>query len=721
MTTTTNMKRILLLTALLLVPFRVPNVSGEVKVPENFVLVKAGTTTANNGGITLPYDNLVGKYEVTCAEYDAFCAATRRRKAEDPQDWGRGNLPVTGVSWIDAVEYANWLSQKEGLEPAYGKNEAAPGGYSLKDLPEKLAGYRLLTGYEWEFAARGGAAGKGTMFAGSDTLTDVGWFNGNSGGKPHPVGSLAPNELGLHDMSGNVGEWVNTRNKFLATTEAYRGYRGGSWYQSDKGCRVGFAACNDPKTKVGGLGFRIVRTLMVKPAPAKKQYARREVGDSKNTVVALALATRSETPERAEIAKEALSLLNPQGTIDLTKECSLFEFINDPGPAGYKGGRMPADKHLVLESLRGAITEKELDGLKKNYLDYETPTTNWVNYHFRRWYVPFMGEWIYERVGPADKMKVLNKMIEMGRSVLAHRNERFGKFLTQFGDASPAWPHFRHARVTSEYYLEQPVGISDFGYTSWASIPAKIIAANPQIWNDQYQGKTYRMIADEFVVDSLVTLDYCLDKFLNRDQMLYMPSPKVQPLELPAVIPGWNRAFKMMVSTVPLIEALETLKIHPEKKELMDRANASMIDEFWKYGRTRTVNGKTVYDYPARLDVGYHSTDTGHASYDSCCLQVLYRCDRYNIHREQLEQYANTLAEVVCLGSGKFKQRFDGEDKGGFNPGLQGLEGLMFYAEFRPELHGLLVEHVWNTICKKGEAPDSMAVWEILKLKENAP
>ena len=74
MTTTTNMKRILLLTALLLVPlgFRVPNVGAEVKVPENFVLVKAGTTTANNGGITLPYDNLVGKYEVTCGSTTRF-------------------------------------------------------------------------------------------------------------------------------------------------------------------------------------------------------------------------------------------------------------------------------------------------------------------------------------------------------------------------------------------------------------------------------------------------------------------------------------------------------------------------------------------------------------------------------------------------------------------------------------------------------------------------
>ena len=221
-----------------------------------------------------------------------------------------------------------------------------------------------------------------------------------SGGRP------GTNELGIHDMSGNVGEWVNTRNNFLATAEAYRGYRGGSWHLSDKGCRVGFAACNDPKRKIGVIGFRVARTLLDESKPALgEETIPRDVGDSKNTAVALALATRSETPERAEIAKEALSLLKPEGAIDLTKECSLFEFINDPGPASYKQARMPADKHLVLESLRGPITGKELDGLKRNYLDYETPTTNWVNYHFRRWYVPFMGEWIYQRSRPGRQDK----------------------------------------------------------------------------------------------------------------------------------------------------------------------------------------------------------------------------------------------------------------------------------------------------------------------------
>jgi formylglycine-generating enzyme required for sulfatase activity len=699
-----------------------PYVHAETGNPERFVHVKAGTTTAENGGVALPYDVLVGKFEVTFEEYDAFCEATRRRIPDDKQNWGRGNMPVTSVTWSDSVEYANWLSQHQGLEPAYGQNEDTPGGYSLRDLPERLAGYRLLTSYEWEYAARGGEGGRGSLFSGSDVLKEVGWFLENSEGKAHPVGRLAPNELGLYDMSGNVREWVNPRNEFLATATAtgYRGYRGGSWYQSDKGCRLGFTPCNDPKTKNSTTGFRLARTwnVQVIAVPEKTPSTRKNVGDSKNTVVALALATRSESPERADIAKEALSMLKPQGTIDMTKECSLFDFINDPGPAAFKEGAMPADKYLILESLRGDITPKELEGVKKHYLEYSTPTTNYVNYHFRRWYVPFMGEWIYERVGAEDKRAVLNKMIDMGRSVLAHRNDRFGKFITQFGDISPAWPHFRWARVTSDYSFEQPVGISDFGYRSWASVPAKIIVSDPTLWNDWYQGKTYRAIADEFIADSLVTLDYCLDKFLNQDQMLYMPSRNVQPLEKPDFIPGWNRAFKMMVSTLPLIAALEKDGIHPEQRERMDRANASMIEEFWKYGRTRMVHGRKVYDYPARLDVGYQSTDFGHASFDSECLQAFHRSGRYPFQAEQFQTYANALADVLCLGNGKFRLRFDGTIQEDFRPALHGITGLIWYAEYRPELFELIVEHTWNDYCKRGATPDSAVVWEILKLKE---
>ena len=59
-----------------------------------------------------------------------------------------------------------------------------------------------------EYAAKGGPNPDGTKYAGSDTVGDVAWYDGNSGDTTHPVGQKEPNGLGLYDMSGNVYEWV---------------------------------------------------------------------------------------------------------------------------------------------------------------------------------------------------------------------------------------------------------------------------------------------------------------------------------------------------------------------------------------------------------------------------------------------------------------------------------------------------------------------------------
>ena len=66
--------------------------------------------------------------------------------------------------------------------------------------------YRLPTEAEWEFAARGGNMSKGYKYAGSNVASDVAWYSGNSGKRPHNVGEKKPNELGLYD---NVGQLLS--------------------------------------------------------------------------------------------------------------------------------------------------------------------------------------------------------------------------------------------------------------------------------------------------------------------------------------------------------------------------------------------------------------------------------------------------------------------------------------------------------------------------------
>jgi formylglycine-generating enzyme required for sulfatase activity len=143
----------------------------------------------------------IAKYAVTFEQYNAYCEETGRLLV-DGNRWAQDNVPVFGLSWYDAVEYCNWLSEKEGLTPCYGEGDLRPSWVQEAD------GYRLPTEAEWAYAAKGGALGKAQyVYPGSDDADEVAWYADNSDGRPQPVGGKMPNELGLYDMSGNVREF----------------------------------------------------------------------------------------------------------------------------------------------------------------------------------------------------------------------------------------------------------------------------------------------------------------------------------------------------------------------------------------------------------------------------------------------------------------------------------------------------------------------------------
>lgn len=247
-----NKKLILIIIGMMLIVSGC-NANQEVESPK-MVIIKAGTTSQDNGNLTLDYDLKMGKYEVTFAEYISYCEDTGREIPAD-QGWGRGERPVANVSWTDAVAYCNWLSKKRGLETAYNTNGPKK-TWELKDEPQKLAGYRLPTKLEWEYAARGGSKGKATVYAGSDKVYEVAWYDFNSDFKTHEVGRKKANELGLYDMSGNVWEWTTSQKN------SKRIQAGGSYNNVAHYCKISSKHSYNQYSQDPGsdLGFRIVKT-----------------------------------------------------------------------------------------------------------------------------------------------------------------------------------------------------------------------------------------------------------------------------------------------------------------------------------------------------------------------------------------------------------------------------------------------------------------------------
>jgi formylglycine-generating enzyme required for sulfatase activity len=184
-------------------------------VSNNMVRVEGGTfQMGSNSGennekpvhaVTVKSFNM-GKYEVTQKEWFDVMGTTIRQQqaaAGNSNLYGVGdNYRMYYVSWLEAVEYCNKRSQREGLTPAYG------GSGNNITCDWNANGYRLPTEAEWEYAAKGGNRDAMVYeYSGGNSVGAVAWYYGNSESRMHPVGTKAPNSLGLYDMSGNVREW----------------------------------------------------------------------------------------------------------------------------------------------------------------------------------------------------------------------------------------------------------------------------------------------------------------------------------------------------------------------------------------------------------------------------------------------------------------------------------------------------------------------------------
>ncbi|MDX2280194.1 MAG: formylglycine-generating enzyme family protein [Saprospiraceae bacterium] len=197
------------------------------------------------------YDDEMPAHDVTLSNFsigrtEVTQALWRAVMNNNPSNFENcDQCPVEQVSWNDIQEF---LQKLNTLDP--GKN------------------YRLPTEAEWEYAARGGPPGKQSfVYAGSDKIDEVAWYDGNSDNKTYPVGQKKANALGLFDMSGNVWEWCNDwfgdysaenqRNPKGPDSGSSRVFRGGSWFNLAPICRVAIRNNSTPGFRNDFIGFRL--------------------------------------------------------------------------------------------------------------------------------------------------------------------------------------------------------------------------------------------------------------------------------------------------------------------------------------------------------------------------------------------------------------------------------------------------------------------------------
>ncbi|MBI5629334.1 MAG: SUMF1/EgtB/PvdO family nonheme iron enzyme [Elusimicrobia bacterium] len=187
------------------------------------------------------------------------------------------NHPAVNVSWFEMAKAANSASRADGLKPCYEEDgQGNITGRLTAASPYDCEGWRAPTEAEWERAARAGVGAPDWPYwfgyNDNNELVKYGWYDKNAQDRTHAVGLLLPNPMGFFDMNGLVWEWMGdwyekdyptgfVVDPFGPNAGSCRVMRGGSWVNWAVCLRSAYRYGDDPGPRVGGVGFRLARSI----------------------------------------------------------------------------------------------------------------------------------------------------------------------------------------------------------------------------------------------------------------------------------------------------------------------------------------------------------------------------------------------------------------------------------------------------------------------------
>ena len=245
-------------------------------------------------------DFWMGETKVTQALWTAVMGTSLSQQQSKHSGYvirGQGpNYPMYFVSYDEATDFCNKMNTL--------LNDQLPDGCK----------FVIPTEAQWEYAAKGGNQSKGYTYAGSNKLSDVAWYENNSGDKIHPVKTKLPNELGLYDMCGNLEEWCSDwYEKYSGTSQVdpigpmsgkERVTRGCNRRSDEKWCRLSYRYHESPSSGYDNFhGFRIA-LVNIKLTEANRKKAAEE---AKRKEEATAEEAKRKVEEEAAAMKKSLN------------------------------------------------------------------------------------------------------------------------------------------------------------------------------------------------------------------------------------------------------------------------------------------------------------------------------------------------------------------------------------------------------------------------------